>query len=163
MADALTLEETDCARPYGEDPDGLPCLMAQTSRGHRVLLASLLAEIDLYPGQDRTLFTLWENGPQSQNALARRLGIDVSTMTKTLQRLERSGFISRSPSPSNRRISIVSTTPKGDALRPELYRIQEELHRRLTDGLTPDQVETLISLLAVIRNNVCREAGACPT
>ncbi|MBG0827807.1 MarR family transcriptional regulator [Planomonospora sp. ID67723] len=145
----------------GEEGDGLSCLMAQTARGHRVLLAGLLAEIDLYPGQDRALSALWENGPQSQNALARILGIDVSTMTKMLQRLERSGFVSRSPSPSNGRISIVSTTPEGDALRPEIERVAAEVHRRLTHGLTPEQVETLSSLLSVVRANICREAGAC--
>ncbi|GIH75808.1 hypothetical protein Plo01_22370 [Planobispora longispora] len=137
--------------------------MAQATRGHRVLLAARLAEIDLYPGQDRALFTLWENGPQSQNALARLIGIDVSTMTKMLQRLERSGFVSRSPCPTNRRISIVSTTPAGDALRPELDRVMTEVQRQLTRGLTPEQVETLSSLLAVVRDNVCREAGACFT
>ncbi|GGL06009.1 MarR family winged helix-turn-helix transcriptional regulator [Planomonospora parontospora] len=166
MAEPMTAEETAYPTACGtEDPDGLSCLMAQTARGHRVLLAALLAEIDLYPGQDRALTALWENGPQSQNALARILGIDVSTMTKMLQRLERSGFVSRSPSPANRRISIVSTTPAGDALRPEVERVATELHRRMTRGLTPGQVETLLSLLGVVRENVCPEAmsgeGAC--
>ncbi|GAA3444067.1 MarR family winged helix-turn-helix transcriptional regulator [Planomonospora venezuelensis] len=162
MAEPATLKEavawTDAC---GDDDTGLSCLMAQAARGHRVLLAGLLAEIGLYPGQDRALFALWENGPQSQNALARIIGIDVSTMTKMLQRLERSGFVSRSPSPSNGRISIVSTTPKGDALRPEVERVAAEVHRRMTRGLTPEQVEALSSLLGVVRANVCREAGAC--
>ncbi|GGS80929.1 hypothetical protein GCM10010156_44650 [Planobispora rosea] len=163
MTELTVLEETTEPTVCGENPGDLSCVMAQAARGHRVLLAALLAEIDLYPGQDRALFALWENGPQSQNALARLLGIDVSTMTKMLQRLERSGFISRSPSPANRRISIVSTTPAGDALRPELDRVTAEIHRQLTRGLSPEQVETLTSLLSVVRDNVCREAGACFT
>ncbi|MBX6384735.1 MAG: MarR family transcriptional regulator [Microbispora sp.] len=147
-----------CSAPSGYDQDSLGCLMAAASRGHRVLLAALLAEIDLYPGQDRVLNMLWEHGPQYQNKLATRLGIDMSTMTKTLQRLERSGLISRSPCSSNRRLSIVSTTPKGDALRPRLRAIEAEVYRRLSRGLTPEQVETLCSLLAVVRDNTCREA-----
>ncbi|GAT66455.1 transcriptional regulator [Planomonospora sphaerica] len=166
MAEPMTVEGAVHPTACGtEGLDGLSCVMAQTARGHRVLLAALLAEIDLYPGQDRALSALWENGPQSQNALARILGIDVSTMTKMLQRLERSGFVSRSPCPANRRISIVSTTPAGDALRPEVERVAAELHRRMTRGLTPEQVETLLSLLDTVRENVCPEAmsgdGAC--
>ncbi|GGK55478.1 hypothetical protein Ppa06_11830 [Planomonospora parontospora subsp. parontospora] len=166
MAEPMTVEGAVHPTAYGaEGLDGLSCMMAQTARGHRVLLAALLAEIDLYPGQDRALSALWENGPQSQNALARILGIDVSTMTKMLQRLERSGFVSRSPCPANRRISIVSTTPAGDALRPEVERVAAELHRRMTRGLTPEQVETLLSLLDTVRENVCPEAmsgdGSC--
>jgi DNA-binding MarR family transcriptional regulator len=138
--------------------------MAQAARGHRVLLAGLLAEIDLYPGQERVMIALWDNGPQSQNALAKILGIDVSTMTKSLQRLERSGFISRSPCPTNRRISVVDTTPAGDALRPELYRVLVEANRRMTQGLAPEQAGVLSSLLAVVRDNLCPEAtaDACP-
>ncbi|GAA4202361.1 MarR family winged helix-turn-helix transcriptional regulator [Microbispora amethystogenes] len=151
-----------CGAAPGEDPDSLSCLMAQAALGHRVLLAALLAEIGLYPGQDRVLNALWANGPMSQNRLAAAVGIDMSTMTKSLQRLERGGLVSRAPSPGNRRISVVSTTPEGDALRPEVRRVEEELHRRLSDGLTPEQVETLRSLLGVVRRNICRETASSP-
>ncbi|ACZ84149.1 MarR family winged helix-turn-helix transcriptional regulator [Streptosporangium roseum] len=144
-------------RETGED-GGLNCLMAQTTRGHRVLLATLLGEIDLYPGQERVMTAIWENGPQSQNALARIVGIDVSTMTKSLQRLERSGFVRRSPCPTNRRVSIVDTTPEGDALRPRIDRVLSEVHARMTRGLTPEQTDQLCSLLEVVRGNICREA-----
>ncbi len=141
----------------GRSGDSLNCLIAQTTRGHRALLAGLLAEVDLYPGQERALAVLWEHGPQPQNVLARLIGIDMSTMTKTLQRLERSGFVSRTPSPANRRISIVSTTPKGDAIRAEVNRVLTELYRRMTRGLTPEQTEELLSLLGVVRGNLCGE------
>ncbi|GAA3136551.1 MarR family winged helix-turn-helix transcriptional regulator [Streptosporangium carneum] len=151
------LEEVEAC---GRSNDTLNCMIVQATRGHRTLLASLLAEIDLYPGQERALAVIWENGPQPQNALAKIIGIDMSTMTKTLQRLERSGFISRTPSPANRRVSIVSTTPKGDALRPEVDRVLTEVHRRMTHGLTPEQADELTSLLNVVRGNLCREVMA---
>lgn len=141
------------------DYDGdLNCLMATATRGHRVLLAGLLGEIDLYPGQERVMGALWDNGPQSQNALAKIVGIDVSTMTKTLQRLERSGFVSRRPDLANRRISIVDVTPRGHALRPEVDRVLTEMYRRMTEGLTAEQTEELSALLSVVRDNLCREA-----
>jgi DNA-binding MarR family transcriptional regulator len=164
MAEPL-LAEGDEIKTCGDYENDLSCLMAQAARGHRVLLADLLSEIDLYPGQERVMNALWEHGPQSQNALAKILGIDVSTMTKSLQRLERSGFVSRSPCPANRRISIVDTTPVGDALRPEIRRVMVEAHRRMTRGLAPEQIDVLSSLLAVVRDNLCPEArtDACPT
>ena len=142
----------------GDYDSDLNCLMAYAARGHRVLLATLLGEIDLYPGQERVMGALWDNGPQSQNALARIVGVDVSTMTKTLQRLERSGFVSRRPDPANRRISIVDITPRGHALRPEVDRVLAEMHRRMTQGLTAEQTDELSSLLSVVKGNLCREA-----
>ncbi|WP_329090047.1 MULTISPECIES: MarR family winged helix-turn-helix transcriptional regulator [unclassified Streptosporangium] len=148
----------DAAKDCGEYDNDLNCLMAYAARGHRVLLASLLGEIDLYPGQERVMGALWDNGPQSQNALAKIVGVDVSTMTKTLQRLERSGFVSRRPDPANRRISIVDITPRGHALRPEVDRVLAEMHRRMTQGLTDEQTDELSSLLYVVRGNLCREA-----
>ncbi|MFF5211742.1 MarR family winged helix-turn-helix transcriptional regulator [Streptosporangium sp. NPDC000396] len=162
MTEPVLEEGAEGAESCGAVCDDLNRLMNQAMRGHRLLLTSLLAEIDLYPGQERVMSLLWERGPQSQNVLAKLLGIDVSTMTKTLQRLERSGFISRSPSPANRRVSIVETTPKGDALRPEIERILTEVHRRMTLGLTPEQTETLSSLLEVVQVNLCREVRANP-
>ncbi|MER5647138.1 MarR family transcriptional regulator [Streptosporangium sp. NPDC002524] len=149
---AVAGDSGDC----GEYDSDLNCLMANATRGHRVLLASLLGEIDLYPGQERVMGALWDNGPQSQNCLARIVGIDVSTMTKTLQRLERSGFVSRRPDPANRRISIVDITPRGHALRPEVDRVLAEMHRRMTEGLTAEQTEELATLLSVVRGNLCR-------
>ncbi|WP_440070998.1 MarR family winged helix-turn-helix transcriptional regulator [Streptosporangium sp. OZ121] len=161
----VTGDGGDAAGTYGEatrncdeyDSD-LNCLMANATRGHRVLLANLLGEIDLYPGQERVMIALWDNGPQSQNSLARIIGIDVSTMTKTLQRLERSGFVSRRPDVANRRISIVDVTPRGHALRPEVDRVLAEVHRRMTRGLTARQIEELLALLSVVRGNLCYEA-----
>ncbi|GAA0833136.1 MarR family winged helix-turn-helix transcriptional regulator [Streptosporangium amethystogenes subsp. fukuiense] len=159
MAEPLFDERCEATRECGEYDADLNCLMAYAARGHRVLLASLLGEIDLYPGQERVLGALWDNGPQSQNALAKIVGIDVSTMTKTLQRLERSGFVSRRPDPANRRISIVEITPRGHTLRPEVDRVLAEMHRRMTRGLTEEQTKELTSLLGVVRGNLCREAG----
>ncbi|MFI7533508.1 MarR family winged helix-turn-helix transcriptional regulator [Streptosporangium sp. NPDC049376] len=155
-------EEPAGVEAWEESPDSLNCLMIQAARGHRTLMAGLLAELDLYPGQERTLTLLWEYGPQPQNVLARLIGIDMSTMTKTLQRLERSGFVSRAPSPANRRVSIVSSTPKGDALRPEVERVLAEVHRRMIGGLSPEQAGELTLLLKVVRNNLCGEE-ACDT
>ncbi|MEU8386135.1 MarR family transcriptional regulator [Streptosporangium sp. NPDC048865] len=165
---------TDCGgviEDCGDYDSDLNCLMANATRGHRVLLAGLLGEIDLYPGQERVMGALWDNGPQSQNALARIVGVDVSTMTKTLQRLERSGFVSRRPDAANRRISIVDVTPRGHALRPEVDRVLAEVHRRMIQGLTAEQAGELSVLLSVVRNNLCHEEktaggrgdGAAPT
>ncbi|MFF3441026.1 MarR family winged helix-turn-helix transcriptional regulator [Streptosporangium sp. NPDC002721] len=150
----------EAAKGCGEYDSDLNCLMANATRGHRVVLAGLLGEIDLYPGQERVMGALWDNGPQSQNSLARIVGIDVSTMTKTLQRLERSGFVSRRPDMANRRISIVDVTPRGHALRPEVDRVLTEMHRRMTQGLTARQTDELLALLSVVRNNLCREERA---
>ncbi|MFF7251481.1 MarR family transcriptional regulator [Embleya sp. NPDC008237] len=43
------------------------------------------------------------HGPLSPSALARRAGLHAATMTGVLDRLERAGWVSREPDPSDRR------------------------------------------------------------
>lgn len=72
----------------------------RAARVHRITAGSLLRETGLYPGQELLMMQLWERGEERQMDLIKTLGLDPSTVTKMLQRLEQSGFVTRKPSPS---------------------------------------------------------------
>jgi len=57
-------------------------------------------------------------GPASQIELARRARVQTQTMSRTLDRLERDGYVERSADASDRRRHVVMITPEGaDAFR----------------------------------------------
>ncbi|WP_445996444.1 MarR family winged helix-turn-helix transcriptional regulator [Okibacterium fritillariae] len=57
-------------------------------------------------------------GPASQIELARRARVQTQTMSRTLDRLERDGYVERSADASDRRRHVVVITPEGaDAFR----------------------------------------------
>ncbi|GAA2462382.1 MarR family transcriptional regulator [Streptomyces glaucus] len=52
-------------------------------------------------------------GPVIARGLAERLGLSRAGVSKTLAKLERRGFVSRTPNPADRRSVLVSITPAG--------------------------------------------------
>ncbi|HWK92225.1 MAG TPA: MarR family transcriptional regulator, partial [Luteimicrobium sp.] len=69
------------------------------------------------------LHALREGGPQRVQALAERLGIDASTVTRQVVALERAGHVQRSRDPHDGRAVLVSATAGGrDALRAQRRR-----------------------------------------
>ncbi len=86
---------------------------------------------------------LLRDGPLSQIQLARSAHVETQTMSRTLERLEREGLVSRAPDPADRRRHVVARTEAGaeaweraqalaQAVVPELAR-SEEMRRGLID------------------------------
>ncbi|MBG6099811.1 DNA-binding MarR family transcriptional regulator [Micromonospora vinacea] len=71
---------------------------------------------------------LADAGPQNVSALAARLNLDGSTVTRQVSALQRDGLITRTPDPSDGRGTVISPTPAGlqrmavvQAARTRLY------------------------------------------
>jgi len=124
------------------------------ARTHRALAADLLRPLGLHPGQELLLMFLWEHGPQRQTDLARHVATDSASMTRTVQRLERSGFVLRRHSPDDRRVTLVEPTPASQALRPRVAEIWAQLEQATAGALTSDEREETATLLRGLEQNV---------
>lgn len=131
----------------------LGCRLQHLARLQRTLLRRALEDAGLHPGQEQVLSQLWTAGSQTQAELANALEIDTSTVSKTLARLERGGFVSRARSGADRRAVTVSTTPQGDALRGQIDAIIANVDACLTAGLSAAEQETLSALLGRVLAN----------
>ncbi|WP_109508598.1 MarR family winged helix-turn-helix transcriptional regulator [Nocardioides speluncae] len=136
--------------------------IVRLARVHRVQAAHLLRELGLYPGQELMLMRLWEQDDQSQGELAKVLGVDASTATKTLQRLEQAGVVTRRPAPTDRRSMIVSLTAAGRELAGRIADVWGELETRTTAGLSDDDKRVALRLLERLEDNLC-DSDECPT
>lgn len=124
------------------------------ARAHRALAADLLRPLGLHPGQELLLMFLWEHGPQRQTDLAEHVATDSASMTRTVQRLERAGFVRRRPSPDDRRVTLVEPTPASLALRPRVAEIWDRLERATAGDLDPARRYEAASLLRALEQNV---------
>ncbi|MEU1013432.1 MarR family transcriptional regulator [Streptomyces sp. NPDC005890] len=61
------------------------------------------------------MMQLGEHGEQRQSDLIKVFGPDSSTVTKTLQRMEQAGFVSRGRAELDRRIVLVAEGPRRPA------------------------------------------------
>ncbi|MET8170389.1 MarR family transcriptional regulator [Streptomyces sp. NPDC005329] len=131
--------------------------IARVARAHRVTAGHLLRRIGLYAGQELLMMRLWEAGPQRQSMLIKLLGLDPSTVTRMVQRLEQAGFVTRSPDPEDRRAVLVEATSAGEALRDEVDRVWQELERRTLTGLNDADQAHLARLLARLEGNLAAD------
>ncbi|MGY1584598.1 MarR family winged helix-turn-helix transcriptional regulator [Streptomyces sp. MN13] len=115
---------------------------------------ALLRRVGLYPGQEILLMLLWDEDDRPQAELIRALGLDASTVTKMLRRLEQAGFVARCPSPADRRASIVSLTDAGRALQAQVADLWKELEEAATALLSEEQTKTVTALLNRIEDGL---------
>jgi DNA-binding MarR family transcriptional regulator len=129
-------------------------LISRTSDLKHRRVHELLDELGLYRGQTPILRALWEQDGLTQSELTQRLKRSPSTITKTVQRLEKAGFVRRGPDDSDERISHVHLTDAGRAIRPAVEKVWERLDRQLFVGFSGPELAVLAELLARVCRNI---------
>jgi DNA-binding MarR family transcriptional regulator len=87
------------------------------------------------------------NGQHQIGEVAHFLGVSSPAATKSIDKLERLGLVTRSPSQGDRRATLLAASPKGYAL---VQRYEERKARRLApviEGFTSEEIEQLSTLL----------------
>ena len=151
------------ARPrhVGTTIEGAPVgsLLLQVVRAHARVGSELLNEAGVVPPHEIVLLYLDAHGPVQQTELVQYMGRDRSTVTATLQAMERAGLVTRTPSPTDKRAMIVQLTKNGRGAAPRALAAWQELERRTTRTLTPSQQADLITTLAAVCDALNEEAG----
>lgn len=124
------------------------------ARAHKELAGRLLRDLGLHPGQELLLMQLWEDGPQRQVDLQHSLGSDAATMTRSVQRLERAGLVSRTRNTADARSVIVSATAAGEPLRRAVHEAWRELEASTVAGLDEAARGEALRVLEALRGNV---------
>jgi DNA-binding MarR family transcriptional regulator len=114
----------------------------------------LLDELGLYRGQTPVLRALWVQDGLTQSELTERLSRSPSTITKTVQRMEKAGLIRRGPDDSDERVSRVFLTDAGRALQPAVEGVWNKLDRQIFAGFSPQELALFSDfLIRVCRNS----------
>lgn len=99
---------------------------------HQIAVAIFLQETEAFeitPVQFAVLRFVAGNPDADQRTLARAIGLDASTTTGVIDRLEARGLLERRASPTDRRVRLIRVMPEGHALLkailPSLLRSQE--------------------------------------
>lgn len=100
--------------------------------------ASFLLEICAHPGI-------------SQEGLARRIYINKSNVARQAAILEDEGFITRTPSAADKRVSELYPTQKAIALLPQIRQVLKCWEAYITEELTPEEMDQLHSLLTKMK------------
>lgn len=95
------------------------------------------------------LLAIWDEPGQRQAALATRLAVEPPTITRMVQRLERSGLVERRRDPHDARVFRIHPTPRSRLLESTVRRAWSEVDAMLIEALGENQSERLRTLADV--------------
>lgn len=141
--------------------DGLGSAFLRVELLRRQLLRLHFIELGLTvgQGQPRILKTLRIKGAMSQRELSDLCVLDVTTMSRTLDKLENMGLIKRTNNPECRRSWVISLTPAGEEKADkvvELFKMADEI---FSEGMTDEDIKKLYDMLDVIERNIEKHSG----
>ncbi len=95
-----------------------------------------------------------------QSEIAEMIDVQPITLTRLLDKLSEQGMIERRPDPQDRRAWRLYLTPAARPFMDELDDLGRQLSAKILAGLSPAQVETMLTDLGAIRENLRRALEA---
>lgn len=119
--------------------------------------------------QCQALLELARGGTMSLVELSERLGLDTSTLSRTVDGLVRAGHVDRTTDPDNRRYVLLGLTRRGKRKVEFIDRSCERFYLKLLDRVPVDRrkslvqsVELLAEIFAEAKEEERRAAGVPP-
>jgi DNA-binding MarR family transcriptional regulator len=134
----------------------------ELARAHRGRAAAMLREMRLHPGQELLLMQLFDRDGQTQTELLASVGLDHSTVSKSVRRMQEAGLVTRRPSPHDRRATTVHLTEEGRALEAPITAMWRTLEESSVKRLTAEEIETFIALARKVEASVEESAAVAP-
>ena len=92
----------------------------------------------------------------TQNELASLVEVEPITIARLIDRLEAAGWIERKPEANDRRVKLVSMTPKATAIMDEVGVIGQKLRDDMLVDLSQSEREQLVVLLSTMKSRLIR-------
>lgn len=132
----------------------LPVTLKFIERYARVFKNERLQALGLSNRQAEIILNLLHHPGSSQDDIAERLLINKSGITRQLTVMEESGLVTRTVSPTDRRVTLVNLTEKAEALVPEIRKVNSQWADFMTEGLSEEEQELLGRVLESIRSRI---------
>lgn len=129
-------------------PADLTWLLHRAAQRMRTALDEVARSFGLAGARDWLVLSAIAGGPpQTQLALAHAVGLDKTTLTSLLDRLENRGLVTRSLDSHDRRARIPELTPAGRDTQQRVTRARDEAEATVLRGFTDAERELLRDLL----------------
>ena len=103
------------------------------------------------------LLALWLEDGLKANELGKRAGLEPSTMTGLLDRMERDGLVERRPDPKDRRAHKIHLTDGGFNARKPATTVVSETLDKVFSTISEKDIETTKTVLRTILRNCGKE------
>jgi len=114
----------------------------------------MLRDRGLRLGQYQMLVVLWRQDGLTPRELAERAGVEMPTVTRTVQRMLRDGLVLREANPLDARSVVIYLAPKGRALEAPTLELRRSFLRTMLAGIDETERSQLIATLNRVLENV---------
>jgi DNA-binding MarR family transcriptional regulator len=125
----------------------------RASKTFRAVLTVALRRHGLHLGQNLVLTALAEQDGQTPGEIAARVNVTTPTIVKMANRMTAAGLLVRSRDTSDNRLVRLHLTEEGRALSQPLADDTAMIEKRLTEGLSAADRETLLRLMNQVAAN----------
>jgi len=105
------------------------------------------------------IFLLKQGSIGTMSDLSRLIGVDNSTLTGLVDRLEKAGFVTRHASSTDRRSLSVRVTPEGIAEGEKAKAIIRGVNAEVKEGFSPDELEIFKGVLRSFFDKFDKQEG----
>jgi len=136
------------------------CLYYLVSRATLVTTAALRRALtdagvgEVKPAYLGVLMSLWQEDGLRATVLARRAGLEPSSVTGLVDRMEGAGLVERRPDPSDRRAQRIGLTERGRSVQPRVVAVVDSLLSELTEGIPQADLEITKRALRTLLQSV---------
>ena len=110
--------------------------------------------LTLGQGQPRILARLLEKEEVTQKELSELCRLDVTTLSRALDRLEETGLIARKAQPSCRRSNCIVLTEEGRSRAREVKKVIDALQSQMWQGFSQQELECFYNTLCKVLENL---------
>jgi DNA-binding MarR family transcriptional regulator len=128
-------------QPPAEMADRLGYLLKHVQLRFSELSAAVLAPTGINGREAAVLRTIDSPHPLAQGEIARRMGIDRTTMVALIDDLQARGLVQRRPDPDDRRKNVVELTGAGGEAARQAAQASEQVERIFLGPLTASETE----------------------
>ena len=127
----------------------VPELLADLTTHYNALIRNAASQLSLTASQAFHLLSIPHDGiPMSQ--LAHKLGLDTSTLTRNIQKLEKMELIKRNQDSYDKRVQKTVLTEKGDKMVELLEEYLLEMNHLIMEQIDLDSQENITDILEKI-------------
>jgi DNA-binding MarR family transcriptional regulator len=135
-------------------------LISLAARGFARLSEARLKPLGFGVGQLPVLIALRDGKANTQRELARFAKVEQPPMAQMLARMERDGWIRRTPHPDDGRSSRIALTKAAQNRMPDAVETLFKGNRDALNGFTEDEASQLVNLLTRLIANLDQIASA---
>ena len=128
--------------------------MVEREIARKRILQPYFQKLGLSPGQPRILNKLYEKDHVTQRELADRCCMDVATMSRTLDRLEEAGYLTREKHPDCRRSFLIVLTEEGRSRAAQVHEDFRNIDEQIWQGFHEQEMEEFLACAKKIIDNL---------